>query len=105
MPSISTEPNASSSPVAQSIASWATIVARRWSCGSSRGCGVNPSGKFSWVSMISLMVSSVIAVATASCPAGSRASGASAGRTSEPGSAGWPAASLVSVKARSSSCW
>ena len=102
-PSMSTLPNASSSPVAQSISSCSTMAARRCSCGSSLGCGVKPSGRLSWVSMMRLIVSSVIAVGVPVVVGGLPRAG---GRGSTaPGSAGCRDASLVSVNARSSSCW
>ena len=102
-PSISSAPNASSSPVAQSISSRSTMAARRCSCGSSLGCGVKPSGRFSWVSMMCLMVSSVIAVGVPPWSAGSWLRGL---RPDHRAGLRRPAdASRVSVKARSSSCW
>ena len=88
--------------MAQSISSCSTIAARRCSWGSSRGCGVKPSGMSSWESMIRLMVSAGMAVGTAAWSAGASLT---AGLVTAPGSAGWPTASLVSVKARSSSDW
>ena len=88
--------------MAQSIASCSTMTARRASSGCSRGCGVKPSGRFSWVSTIRLMVSSVIAVGVSACSIGNWA--VVAGRTTAPGSIGRLAASRVSVKARSRSC-
>src|ERR1039458_2609315 len=102
-PSSRVDPNASSSPVAQSISSCSIITARRCSCGTSLGCGVKLAGRVSWVLMMRLMVSSVMAVGVWSCPAGRAAPGS--GRTTAPGSDGRPAASWVSVNARSSSCW
>ena len=102
-PSISTDPNASSSPVAQSMAFCSTMAARRASSGCSRGCGVNPSGRLSWVSTICLMASSEIAVGVSGCTIGNWA--VVAGRTTAPGSIGRLAASRVSVKARSRCCW
>ena len=95
-------PNASSSPVAQSMTSPAAIAARRSSSGLSRGCMVKEAGRLTWVSMIRLTVSPDTAVGTAWWLTG-RSSGS--GGLTVPGSAGRSAASLVSVKARSSCCW
>ena len=85
--SISTEPNASSSPVAQSIASSATMVARRCSTGRSRGCTVNPSGRLSCESMICLIAASVIAVGVAPWSIGAGAAGSCL--ITAPGAVGW----------------
>ena len=79
-----------------------TLVARRSSCGLSRGCTVNPSGIDTCVSMICFTASSEIAVGTAAWSTGRSPT---SGGSTVPGCAGSSAASLVSVKARSSCCW
>ncbi len=61
-PSISSEPNARISPVAQSIGPWVMAAARRCSCGITLGCTVNPSGNVVCASAIFFSVSMVIAV-------------------------------------------
>ena len=61
-PSISSEPRARISPVAQSIGPWVIAAARRCSCGITLGCTVKPSGKVVCASAIFFSVSMVIAV-------------------------------------------
>ena len=78
------------------------MAARRSSSGLSRGCGVKSAGRLTWVSMIRFTTSADTAVGTASWLTG-RSSGS--GRSTLPGSGGRSAASLVSVKTRSSCCW
>ena len=84
------------------MASSLTLAARRSSCGLSRGWTVNPSGMDTCVSMICFTRSSVIAVGTAAWSTGRSPT---SGAATVPGCAGSSAASLVSLKARSSCCW
>ncbi len=81
----------------QSIVPSSTMAARRWSCGSSRGCTVTWSGMLTWDSAIRLTVSAVTAVFTET---GNSACG-SEGSAAD----GWEAASRTSVKTFSSWPW
>ncbi len=95
-PSMSSDPMARVSPMAQSIESSSIIVARFCSCGSRRGWTVKPSGRLIWDSTTRLITSSVTVVGT------SAHSGPTCGVC---GSTGCLAASRTSAKTRSSCSW
>ncbi len=78
----------------QSIVPSSTIVARRCSWGSRRGCTVKPSGMSTWDSAIRLTTSVEIAVGTAtgkpSCGSWASPEAAEASRTSVKTFSSWP---------------